>query len=643
MLRHLAFTMALIAGLTTYSQLQADSIPRTIPPKGIELPEMDRSRLESRLDKLQAANEASDPDIAVYLKAVRYALDNDEFYHPREIGWAGELLDHAEARIQDLQNGKQPWRKQRGLVVRGYRSKLDGSAQPYGLVIPEKLDLNKPVTLYVWLHGRGDKTTDLQFIYQRQTRSGTVTPEDGIVLHPYGRYCNAFKFAGEVDIFESIEATASEYGVDPDRIVLWGFSMGGAGVWHIAAHHPDMWVAASPGAGFAETKRYQNLKPENYPVWYEQTLWNLFDVPNYTRNLFNLPVIVYSGEMDKQIQAARVMEEAYQEHGKTLPHLIGPGMGHKYHPETLKELSQKLSELAAKGRDNYPRAVTLQTQTLRYNRAFWVEVLGLVEHWSDSRVDAHVKGSDSIEVVTKNVTSLRLASPFAGKPFPENAKVTIDGQSISISGTPEHVTLSRSDQGWQIGQSAADGLHKTPGLQGPIDDVFMEPFLVVTPDSASETSVDKWVAGELEHLRDRWRRLFRGELPEKPASQVTDEDLAERHVILWGTPASNSLIARMKLPIGWDDETLTVREQSVDAASHVPALIYPNPLNRNKYVVINSGMTFRESHDRTNSLQNPKFPDWAVIDITVAPDDVTPGRIVDAGFFDEGWRFKPQF
>ena len=35
-----------------------------------------------------------------------------------------------------LAAGKAPWTTATGLVVRGYRSKIDGSVQPYGLVVP---------------------------------------------------------------------------------------------------------------------------------------------------------------------------------------------------------------------------------------------------------------------------------------------------------------------------------------------------------------------------------------------------------------------------------------------------------------------------------------------------------------------------
>ena len=77
-------------------------------------------------------------------------------------------------------------------------------------------------------------------------------------------------------------------------------------------HYADRWTALSPGAGFAETARYNRLTPDKFPPWYEQQLWGAYDVPGYVRNLFNPAVVAYSGEKDKQIQAARVMEEAFQ-------------------------------------------------------------------------------------------------------------------------------------------------------------------------------------------------------------------------------------------------------------------------------------------------------------------------------------------
>src|SRR5690606_32887779 len=123
---------------------------------------------------------------------------------------------------------------------------------------------------------------------------------------------------------------------------------------------------------------------------------------------------------------------------------------------------------------------------------------------------------------------------------------------------------------------------------------------------------------------------------------VTKEDLEKYHVILWGDPNSNLVTRQIadKLPLQWTAEKVQAGEQSFDAATHMPLLIYPNPLSPAKYVVLNSGPTHREGHDRTNSLQNPKLPDWAVIDLTTLPNDTAPGKVVAADFFDEAWQLK---
>ena len=48
----------------------------------------------------------------------------------------------------------------------------------------------------------------------------------------------------------------------------------------------------------------------------------------------------------------------------------------------------------------------------------------------------------------------------------------------------------------------------------------------------------------------------------------------------------------------------------------MPILIFPNPLNPERYVVLNSGFTFREYDYLNNARQVPKLPDWAVVDVT---------------------------
>ena len=187
---------------------------------------------------------------------------------------------------------------------------------------------------------------------------------------------------------------------------------------------------------------------------------------------------------------------------------------------------------------------------------------------------------------------------------------------------------------------------------------------MVLPDRSEYESptVESWIRTELANFSYRWSSVFRGELRYKFADQVTDEDMTRFHLVVWGSPKSNSLIERFLsspgLPYRWTGEVsvagATVGTQAAAAPSfpsndHVLLGIYPNVLQQHaspdqaiaRYLVINSGPTFRPAHDATNSLQNPQLPDWAIIDLSLPPNAEFPGRIAATGFFDQTWQFSP--
>ncbi len=135
-----------------------------------------------------------------------------------------------------------------------------------------------------------------------------------------------------------------------------GFSMGGAACWQFAVHYPELWAAAAPGAGFSETpdflKVFQNETVQ--PTWYEKKLWHLYDCTDYAVNLFNCPTVAYSGEKDRQKQAADMMAKALEEEGIELVHIIGAKAGHQYTPEAKAEINRRIDQIVDVGRDPVP-------------------------------------------------------------------------------------------------------------------------------------------------------------------------------------------------------------------------------------------------------------------------------------------------
>ncbi|HZT31929.1 MAG TPA: prolyl oligopeptidase family serine peptidase [Bryobacteraceae bacterium] len=651
-MKRLVFCFALI-----YSLEAAEVKP--VPPPGVTISEKDRGELEAGLARLEASiqglrGSTLAADVRIFHEAVRYALEYNEFFATEDIVRAKELLREGQARADLLAGGQSPWATAGGLVVRGYVSRLDQSVQPYGLVVPPTYAPNLPHRwrLDTWFHGRNEKLSEVNFLWDRMHNPGEFTPPDTIVLHLYGRYCNANKLAGEVDLFEALAAVKRQYAIDENRIVVRGFSMGGAACWHIAAHYAGMWAAAAPGAGFSETPEFLRVwaKETLKPSWWEQKLWHLYDATDYAVNFFNCPVVAYNGEIDSQKQAADVMERAMAQEGLRLMRVIGPNTAHRYHPDSKVAINRIIDGIAARGRDPVPRKIRFTTWTLKYNRMKWVTVDGMDKEWERARLDAKITDDHTVAVRLANVKAFTVAMGPGECPLDDTQQpvVLIDGEKVSapapMSDRSWSAHFRRSGGRWATAESAElPGLHKRHNLQGPIDDAFLDSFVMVRPTGAPlAPGVAGWVKSEQEHAIREWRRQFRGEAQVRDDTQVSDADIAASNLVLWGDPGSNRILARIadRLPVRWTRDSIEVGKQKFPAATSALILIYPNPLNPKKYVVVNSGFTFREYDYLNNARQVPKLPDYAVVDTTAPPDERFPGKIALAGFFDEDWQLS---
>ena len=171
-----------------------------------------------------------------------------------------------------------------------------------------------------------------------------------------------------------------------------------------------------------------------------------------------------------------------------------------------------------------------------------------------------------------------------------------------------------------------------------MDDAFLDSVIFVAP---SGTPLVGSTGAFLEKARQRaatdWKRFFRGELPTVTDKDLTGKQLAESHIVVWGDPQSNSILGKVigKLPIKWDKRGLSVNGRLYGPTEAYPVLVYPNPLNPDKYIVLNSGYTWYEHSAGSNALHTPKLPDWGVIRLSDGPQ-----QVLDAGFFDESWQLK---
>ena len=578
------------------------------------------------------------------MKGAENIVRFSEWYAADSGKWALTTLDEGLARAKQVEAGLFAWMNRPGKwVVRAYRSTLDGSIQPYAVLLPHDYHSKKDWRLDVVLHGRDSTLTEAKFI---ATHVGDAPKDLGYVqLEVYGRGNNAYRWAGEADVFEAIEKGAGPF--NRDRVVLRGFSMGGAGTWHIGLHHPDRFCVLGPGAGFTTTRGYVGNLPKQLPDYVEKCL-HIYDAVDYSENAFNVPVVAYSGEKDPQRQAATNIENALSDFKEPFrfTHLIAPGLEHQMPKEWQEKAESEYRRYADAGRSTSER-VRFVTYTPNYGWCDWVQIDALRATYERAVVDGTRQGN-TFDVTTKNVRRITLWFRLQETPL----QVTIDGQRIDTKHVrPDNavfVQLEWADEKWvlldnlrQLNQRLAAKPEKCEGLQGPIDDAFTSKFVVIKPAGKGFfAATDDFASAAVDQFAHVWDKYFRGTLPVQPAA--ASRSLRGQNLILFGDPQSNPLIAELlpKLPLQWTNKSFIMNGVEYDSKTHVPVMIYPNPDDPRHYVVLNSGHTFRESDLKgTNALLYPRLGDWGVIKPTPTTDDPSAYEVISAGLFDENWQF----
>ena len=631
-----------------------DTVP---PPAPVTPTDEQMQAIQSRLVQLRAAIGAlkaakADDTLVVDAESYLWVVENvvrvpGGFINKEAAGRCVSVLDDGLRRAAEIKAGTAAWPQLKGSVHRAYRSAVDGTAQPYTVSIPSSYDPSKPMPLYVYLHGRSHDTPDLGLTQvggndrpsERDAGGGGNTGY--IRVNVFGRGNNSFRWAGETDVFEVIVAVQKRYNIDPKRILLAGFSMGGAGGWQIGLHNADLFCGLEIDAGVIGNR----LNMDGLTPVQKATNVTYGIQVDHALNVFNIPLVGYAGANDAQLASSTSIRTQLGREGYTIERtgqyqfagkdinaifLANPGQGHSHATgETAKIIDAFTAANFARG-IVVPDHIRFITYTTRYNRSHWVTVDGLQQHFDRASVDAERDAAKaSYTIKTSNVSRLLLTETAAAQ------KISIDGDTLSVKPAAS-LLLVRNGGHWQTAKAGADtGLRKQHNLQGPIYDGFFESFLCVAPTGRPNNPVaDERGKQELDRFKMMFARDYCGEARTKDDTAITADDIAGNNLILFGDPASNKILGQIagKLPVKWTKDSIIVGGKTYSSADHVPVLIYPNPLNPKHYVVINTGLP-PQGRGVTGG-----YGDYAVLKVTKQAGGQLSTETADEGVFDESWK-----
>lgn len=131
---------------------------------------------------------------------------------------------------------------------------------------PEYKDDNKRWPLVLFLHGAGERGSDLNFV----NRNGpTKLVEEGkdfpfIMISPQ---CPLGQRWDSRDLSTLLDEVEKNYRVDKNREYVTGLSMGGEGTWKLIMAEPDRFAAAAPVCGRTGSSYLDACKLKDLPIW----------------------------------------------------------------------------------------------------------------------------------------------------------------------------------------------------------------------------------------------------------------------------------------------------------------------------------------------------------------------------------------
>lgn len=305
-----------------------------------------RSELEANAAKVAAAKKGdlyakdilfreSLPTLEIRLEWIREAMEKSPAFTDLESlhGWFEDMEDLA----RNIDEGK-PALFPPGQIVRlAHRSEIDGTLQPYSILVPDAYDQKTPLPLLVTLHGSGVDERRFIFMmasmyYGPKTRrmSGEM-----IMLAPKARGLSDW-YLGDSgqDVIECLNHVKKLYAINTKAIILDGFSMGGYGAWRLALLNPNMFRGVIIRSG--------SLTP---PITGEGK--NILDL---LKNAKDLNVLIIHGDKDQAVSVdeARKAVARLKEMNVKYTYIEVKGAGHGDY-DRWSEISNWVSEVL--GRD----------------------------------------------------------------------------------------------------------------------------------------------------------------------------------------------------------------------------------------------------------------------------------------------------
>ena len=156
----------------------------------------------------------------------------------------------------------------------------DGTALRYAVSVPAGgAETPRPLVLALHFGWQGERPRAYGRMFLELLVAPALARLDAILVAPDAPEASWTHPRSEKALLALVDSLKRSHPVDPERIVVAGFSLGAMGAWYLAARHPEIWSAAiamagppvlgpiaDARAGLEESKRLFGDRPEGAEI-----------------------------------------------------------------------------------------------------------------------------------------------------------------------------------------------------------------------------------------------------------------------------------------------------------------------------------------------------------------------------------------
>ncbi len=524
--------------------------------------------------------------------------DMPHSYHPDAMRHYAQILQYTLGRMDELiemlRLGEDPHTSPDGYVYHGTVSETDGRNHAFAVMLGRGYQSTNPHPAIVFLHGLTDDWIADSRSFMPLAWSLDL---DFVMGFPSGLGMRrTYRLAAEDEVFAVIGQIQKRFNIDPDRISLVGMGLGAGAAYHMAERFPHLFSAVACAGPIVKW-----TKPLSCPLF-----------------RWAGPDEGWSGPLGE------ISPEENEKLNKSL--IGGPGV---FTPDFVTKLTSIRSTTS--------RKIEILTPNLRYGRNGWAKINRLLDYSRFGRLEVESFPTGKIVARAENVGSFSI--------LPQHGPFSI-GQTLTVEADGKELSSSKASQEpirVEIEPAPQAGVTKNETVHGPIDDAFHGSLLYVYGTACGDEDTE--IFRRAAYRAARWPQ-YDLRIPVKADADVTDSDIREKHLHLFGGPVCNKIAAQMDFdfPIEIEKNSFSIGEETFDEPGHLCQFIYPSSLAPDRYVVMHlanspEGWLYRGWFAKSG--QPPPMPDLWVARIEDNPRiswfTVEP-KYTKRVWFDECWR-----